>query len=473
MRRVAVLGGALSGLECARRLAESGHEVHLFRRLHDPSRSFRDLHPIYEFSPASIAIPDNAPLLNGAVERWLRDGIVVTDDKHVLAKCIVEKNGHVELLIEESTRRVRPACGGFFDLLEDIVRTLSPGVSDRSEIVTSLRRGASGSWEPKGLEEHQCLGDFDLVVCAYDYFLRATRKAALRAILENSLPTSAAVMSSVAGAQDGVAFAAIVKVVAGTPPIPFDELLVQGLPELALAMRNRGDSRRGLPDDETWTLVASPAWTEAIRPDATSRWDKAEVARRMLAAFARVNGGSQARTLRPVYHWGGFSSLTKSQNASCAYDSQARLCFVGDFFVGHGADAAMCSGSSLAAQLSFPESLLPSGTEFQWIPRSPEPNAEGIAALFGNPQATEDHAWPTVQQLASGTLAPGNRCMDRYRRRRVLEQDLMWQNGVAGKASGRGSPAPSAAAAAGGQMGVSGKGSSLRGARWRRSAAPS
>mmetsp|Transcript_93611 Transcript_93611/g.274179 ORF Transcript_93611/g.274179 Transcript_93611/m.274179 type:complete len:148 (-) Transcript_93611:9-452(-) len=146
MRRVAVLGGALSGLECARRLAESGHEVHLFRRLHDPSRSFRDLHPIYEFSPASLAIPSNAPLLNGAVECWLRDGIVMTDDKHVLAKCIVETDGQMELLVKESIRRVRPVHGGFFDLLDDIVRMLSPGVSDRSEIVTSLRRGASGSW---------------------------------------------------------------------------------------------------------------------------------------------------------------------------------------------------------------------------------------------------------------------------------------------------------------------------------------
>merc|ERR1712083_536346 len=65
-----------------------------------------------------------------------------------------------------------------------------------------------------------------------------------------------------------------------------------------------------------------------------------------------------------------------------------------------------------------------------WIPRTLKLYDEGTGTLFGNPQWTEDHSWPTSQQLISGVLPRGTRCMDRYRRRNILEQDLKWLRGT-------------------------------------------
>ena len=51
---------------------------------------------------------------------------------------------------------------------------------------------------------------------------------------------------------------------------------------------------------------------------------------------------------------------------------------------------------------------------------------EEVAELLGSPSATKDHSWPTPNQLSSGILHRGARCMDRYRCRNVWEQDLNW-----------------------------------------------
>ncbi|CAE8621948.1 unnamed protein product, partial [Polarella glacialis] len=433
MRSVCVLGGSLSGLECARHLAAGGLEVHVFRRLHDPSRSFRDLHPIYEYSPRCIPVPQGASLLADAVDVWAAAGLIANDSACRAGRLVCSESPIPTFL---SSPPVRHICGtdgaGLFGLLGALAAQL-PGVArDRHEVVAGLARSEQG-WLALDLEGSE-LGVYDLVVCTYDCFLRATRKAALRALLEDLLPSSAPLMRAVAGAVDGCAFALVASVPSASAAA-FDVVYVQGVPELALLVRNRPDSSqvRGLPESqESWTLVATPEWTASVRPDASSRWDKAAVTASMLAAFARVVGcppsGARARALRPPYHWGGFASLSRSRSAPFAFDTTAALAFVGDFFDGHGAEEALHSGSSLARHVlsgSAHNSVLQRGED--WIPREAASEwAEDTSALRGPPAATGDHAWPTQEQLATGTLAKGKRCMDRYKRRGVRGQDLAW-----------------------------------------------
>eukprot|EP00746_Dinoflagellata_sp_MGD_P022171 gnl/MRDRNA2_/MRDRNA2_15184_c0_seq1.p1 gnl/MRDRNA2_/MRDRNA2_15184_c0~~gnl/MRDRNA2_/MRDRNA2_15184_c0_seq1.p1 ORF type:complete len:349 (+),score=75.62 gnl/MRDRNA2_/MRDRNA2_15184_c0_seq1:147-1049(+) len=233
-------------------------------------------------------------------------------------------------------------------------------------------------------------------------------------------------MRAVAGAQDSCAFALIAEV-PGASKVLFDSAVIQGSPELALAIRNAADegAARGLPNRESWTLVATPEWTDSIRPDAKSRWDKEHVAERMLEAFAKVTGQPKGRALRPVYHWGGFASLTNCTQHLFAFDSNARLGFAGDFFLGHGADEALQSGSALAEHIAKDLGSSMPGKD-DWILRKVANDAEETAALYGRPAGTADHAWPTHEQLASGVLPRGERCMDRYTRRGLWDKDVAW-----------------------------------------------
>jgi len=461
-----VIGGSLSGLECARRLLLEGWEVHVFRRLHDPSRSFLDRHPIYEYCPRAIAVPDEAPRLRESVESWLSTGLVVEDHSRFGRLRGWAKGGApspLDFAPAAAVRRVKSSSGGFFGLLDALAASLGPPTAasvDRQEVLVTLSREGS-AWVAAGLQG-EALGTYSYAICAYDYFLRGTRKAALRALLESVLPTSAPVMRAVAGETDACAFA-LSAAVPGAAEAPFDVVLVDGVPELALAVRNdiQGHEARGLPAEETWTLVASSAWTDAVRPDAISWWDKRAVTQRMLAAFARAVGCPQGRSLRPPYHWGGFAGLTRCASAPFAHDADVGLAFVGDFFSGHGAEEALQSGASLAAHLlarSSQSSVLPRPTD--WVPRQICDGAEDTGALWGRPAGTPDHSWPTVEQLATNLLPRGKRCMDRYRRRGVLEQDLAQLTAGSGTVAAGG---PERKSRWRGQGSRGGKGSARRG----------
>merc|ERR1712166_859279 len=74
--------------------------------------------------------------------------------------------------------------------------------------------------------------------------------------------------------------------------LPYDSALVDGVEELAMVIRNEPDicGNRGLPNRETWTLIASPSWTASVRPDMHSWWDKHWVSTRMVRAFASFSG---------------------------------------------------------------------------------------------------------------------------------------------------------------------------------------
>mmetsp|Transcript_105417 Transcript_105417/g.267851 ORF Transcript_105417/g.267851 Transcript_105417/m.267851 type:complete len:282 (+) Transcript_105417:2-847(+) len=264
-------------------------------------------------------------------------------------------------------------------------------------------------------------------------------------------------MRAVAGATDSCAFA--LPVVLPGAEISFDVAHVEGVPELALAVRNPvdGHGARGLPAEETWTLVASPEWTDAVRPDAKARWDKNKVSDQMIDAFASLTGCGRGRALRAPYHWGGYASLTRCSTSSFALDADVGLAFVGDFFVGHGADAALQAGAALASHLMTPAagSLLPAPRD--WVPRSIPEGAEDTGALWGRPAGTDDHSWPTVELLATGVLPKGKGCMDRYRRRNVRSRDVAELAALSGQAG----------SATGATGGGSGSGGNAARARWR------
>jgi len=457
---VCILGGSLSALECARQLAKAGLEVELFRRLHDPSRSFHDLHPFYEYSPRSLVVPpEGSPLLSAAVESWLSAGFLVDDSPKTggcrAGRLVAAIDGQGPATFEESPpwRRVRGAdAKGFFGLLDSLAGALPPNCKDRREVVAGLA-ASKQHWMLSDLEGAK-LGDYDAIICSYDCFLKATRKAALRALLEEVLPVSAPIMRAVAGSVDSCAFALAAKI-PDASTLPFDVASVEGVPELALIVRNQPDpdAVRGLPqEEESWTLVATPEWTKSVRPDAQSHWNKNDVSAKLLQTFSNLSGCLAGHGLRPPYHWGGFTSLTKSA-APFAYDSVAGIAFVGDFFAGHGAEEALTSGAALAAHLlvsasvsssKSPENVAAPLSVLQelenWVARPP-PSAmdEDTARLRGPAAVTEDHAWPTVGQLATGRLTKGQRCMHRYQRRGVRKLDLEWLSQVrAGFDDGRG-----------------------------------
>ena len=96
------------------------------------------------------------------------------------------------------------------------------------------------------------------------------------------------------------------------PPldVQYDSVLFDDVPELQFAARNpkQHQHNRGIREKyDTWTLVATPAWSREQRPEGPSGkgWNKAKVGRDIVNAFCHAMrcSPSNARQIIPTFHW--------------------------------------------------------------------------------------------------------------------------------------------------------------------------
>ena len=107
-------------------------------------------------------------------------------------------------------KRMCSASGGFLGLLDALVERLPGNAIDHAEIFAGFVLEKEG-WIGSDIFGNP-VGTYDVLVCGYDYFMKSTRKAAIRALLESVLPDSAPVMRAVAGALDSCAFALVAEI---------------------------------------------------------------------------------------------------------------------------------------------------------------------------------------------------------------------------------------------------------------------
>lgn len=451
MSRVAVLGGTLSGQALARRLAEKEKvgklKIELFRNLFDPARSIHTPHALCEYQAATFVLrPDMPEEFTDEVRGWEKQNLVekAPDFRVGHANSRGEIRPVLETKGEEGAAIRYRAKRGFLGLVDDLIKRLPKSVQIRPEQLGKMyapEKPGAGWW----LEDIQgkSFGPYDHVLLAFDQNPRAARKASMKQLLESALPTTGPVIAAAGHAVQASGMAAVVHF---DPPVnvPWDSLVVENIPELRMAARNPKDGQafRNLKQkNDTWTLVATPAWTKQTRPTHTTPgWDKNRVGRQLVAAFGKVCGVNTQnhRLVIPTFHWQGATGLTRVRPDSgflpCAYDAETGLGWCGDIFGGIGVSGAVTSGAALASLVGGSDSNLPMGTTAAagggaWELRPADPVDDDIAAISGpdtgrqEPQEGLDQTWPTAAQLAKGFKVDSADSLARYRPRNVLAQD--------------------------------------------------
>jgi len=314
-------------------------------------------------------------------------------------------------------------------------------------------------------------GPYDLVLFAYDANPRSARKASFKQLLETALPTSSEIIKSLSRTVSASAMTAIVAFPkekenqrqknkndnSKSDNIPFDSVRFEGVPALQFATRNRsGDaaSHRGMrfnfEKEDVWTLVATPEWSHEARKSHKNKWNKKEVGKDIVTAFAKSLSGfhnnedtvklmvEQHRSVVPTFHWQGSSSITRTapDTDAFSFDAEAGIGFCGDVFGGQGVEGAIRSAIELAQHVHLyqketssvisPSSLsrLPvDKTAWTFRSHNDHPDRHDTNSIVGEftgrhePRDGLDHTWPTAVDIANGKVVESADSLAKYRKR--------------------------------------------------------
>ena len=143
--KVALLGGTVSGVFTARKLAEGkGVSVDLFRNLFDPARSIHTPHPLCEYQSASFLVRKNATQeLQDEVLSWVKSGAAVNTPDFIAGR--VGTDGEFKRFDDSAGSRYRPR-GGFMAMLDKQMASLPASISLRSEQLSKMEKTDGGEW---------------------------------------------------------------------------------------------------------------------------------------------------------------------------------------------------------------------------------------------------------------------------------------------------------------------------------------
>jgi predicted NAD/FAD-dependent oxidoreductase len=418
----------------AKQLALGGIRVDLFRNLNDPKRAISNAHPLCEYQSASFVLRSDAPSeFTREVQAWLHRGLLQEADPSFWSGQL-DAQGQARRADIPGVRFL--PLGGFFAFLDSLMGDLlEHRVSVRKEQLVRMSR-RSGKWilhDRHGTE----FGGYDVVLCAFDALPRAARKASEKQLLETALPHSSAVIASAARAQMCSCMAVVLHF---EPPleVPYDTINFDEVPELQFAARNPIGQQhyRGISEKyDTWTVVATPAWSLEQRPNSEGSWDKNRVGREIVKAFCRAMrcNVQAARQIIPTFHWQGCSYITQVKTGEpCAFDGEVGLGWCGDIFGGVGPEGAFLSGSAAASVIAgfmagSKKSVLPG--EAEWGLREAREDEEDIVSIAGpatgrtEPSDGLDHTWKTSVRLARGEKIKAADSFKGYRKHGALGED--------------------------------------------------
>jgi predicted NAD/FAD-dependent oxidoreductase len=333
--RVAIIGAGISGLVCARKLAEDGAVVQVYEKARGPGgRMSTRRADDRRFDHGAQYFTVRNPRFSRQVDSWLQQGLV----EEWAGTIAVVDRGAIEVK-DGSTERFVGVPG-----MNAICRHLAAGldVSYRAE-VAGLERTEAG-WQLTAADGAD-IGRFGAVVISAP----APQTARL---LEPAAPEMAAIAASVVMAPCWA-----VMVGFGRPlEIGFDGAFVVDSP---LSWVARNASKPGRPDDESWILHASPEWSQRHL-----ELDPKRAADRLLQAFHDALGEPVEAPVHIEAHRWRFALPTEPLAAPCLTDPDLRLIACGDWCGGPRVEGAWRSGFEAArrfAEFAFQTQRRPSG----------------------------------------------------------------------------------------------------------------
>ncbi len=307
-RRVAVVGGGLAGLACARTLAERGQTVVVFDKGRAPGgRACSRVRDGRTFDHGAQYFTARSEWLLREVESWARAGVVAP----------WSPRGKPDA---ETWWVGTPTMGA---LAQHLARDLDVRLERR---VTSIEGGVIA--DASGV-----LAEVDAVVVA----LPAAQAAAL--------------VGDVGSAELDPCWAVMVVLGPASAGLPRPgwrpalDVLQDGAPIAWAARESSKPGRPFVPHDDAWTLHLSTSWSREHLEDAPEA-----VAAAMSALFQKQHA-PQAAVLESRAHRWRYARARKSTSAPCRFDPARRLLVCGDWLSSPRIEGALTSGVAAAEML--------------------------------------------------------------------------------------------------------------------------
>ena len=325
MRAVAVIGGGIAGLACARYLADAGIAVRVFDQGRDPGgRTATRRHGDLRFDHGAQYFTARDERFAREVRSWVDAGVAARWGGRIGA---LENS---RLGDAGSATRYVGVPG-----MSYLTRHLGADLEVRHGVRIETLERVAGGWRLEtaaGVPAAGVPGDsFHAAVVA----VPAPRAVALLAAVPSLQARVAAVeMSPCLAAM--AAFAEPLRV-------PFDGAFVSSSP-LAWAARN--NSKPGRRSTECWVLHATPRWSARNfeRPSEES-------ARRLLDAFAAAVGHRLPTPVYLVGHRWRYARAQTPVGEDCLLDPRRRLAVCGDWCPGERIEGAFLSGIAAGRRL--------------------------------------------------------------------------------------------------------------------------
>lgn len=317
---VAVIGGGIAGLICARTLTEQRCTVKVFDEGHEPGGriSTRQLDG-YQFDDGAQYFTVRDPRFQREVDTWLAAGLAAEWTGRV---CVLG-NGVISAS-EPKTRYVGiPEMSAITRRLASACHVLS------NTWVAHLHREGK-RWRLFAATEED-LGDYDVVVAA----IPAPQAVALL----DEAPSLAARVASVKISGCWAVMLAFEQPL----DLPFDGALVQ-TSALSWIARNNSKPSRGAA--ECWVLHGVSAWSDEhinTAPEQVIAW--------LSDAFRRATLCHEVKPIfTAAYHW-RYALPTVLLEEACLFDPTLAIGACGDWCAGPRVEGAFLSGLTLANQI--------------------------------------------------------------------------------------------------------------------------
>jgi len=324
--RIAIIGAGISGLACARALADGGVDVHVFEKSRGVAGRMstrRDEHGQCDHGAQYFTARD--PAFRVEVQRWITAGAAAlwTPALRVFDGATAADGRPHQASIERFVGTPGMTAPG---------RLLAQDLSVQTGFNVSSLQRAGGYWQ---LQEAE-----GALVTGYDVVLLAMPAPQAQALLQDVLPALATRADSV-HMRPGWA---LMLHCSSRLPVPFDAAFVNAGPLRWIA---RDSSKPGRPDQEVWLLHGTPAWT-AQSLDV----DREVVAGQLLDAFQALTGCDPRPGLRghSLHRW-LYADSERTLGEPCLWNAQSGVGLCGDWLQEDKVEGAWKSGRALAAQV--------------------------------------------------------------------------------------------------------------------------
>ena len=321
-KSVAVIGAGLSGLACARALADHGVRVRVFEKARGAGgRMSTRRAQAWQFDHGAQYFTVRHPVFARQVDSWRRDGLVASWQGTIA----VLDSGNMVIKDDDTVRNV--GVPGMNAVCRHLAADLDTFYQTR---ICDLERVG---------EQWQLTTDKGAGLGLYDAVVVSAPAPQTAALLEKVAPILAV---QAAGVEMSPCWA-VMAVFPGPLDLGFDGAFVNESP---LSWVARNGSKPGRPDGEAWVLHASPEWSRE-----NLELDRSEAAQRLLEAFVAAAGGLEAAPLHLDAHRWRFALPPEPLAEPCLFDADLRLAACGDWCGGPRVEGAFLSGVAAAGRL--------------------------------------------------------------------------------------------------------------------------